>query len=734
MIRVLFYTGLAMLTVSALLLYLPTYFSFILVAVLAVTLILSLIFKNKIRIYGLKIMLAVLLVFTLLGIYTNISTVKPAESLVGFDAQVTGTVTQRPNRYENYSAYVITTEKINIIKPKGKNIPKNIPQEITIRLTDIHGSNLSVFDRVKLNVTFNSQEGYEKSNLANEIVAGGYINKLEKHLGTNRPFYAFFYDLRDNITKLLFENINYDEASVITAVLIGDHNYLDEDFVTDSKMVGTTHVLVVSGGHLGIIFQLLSILFRILKVRRVPANILMFFSIFALTAVCGFSPSILRAGLTYYILVIGNLLRRNPDPLNSLGAATIIILFSNPFGVGNLSLVLSLFSTFGLIFICPILYEKVICRISKVCTPKYFTKAIVLTLCQTLSAIFATTPICILGVGYISLIAPFANLLITGAFNILTSLSFVTVMLLCLPSVFKTIATIPIIILCLLVRYTVFITEKLASVPWAITSTEPKYIVSVILFLAAIILIVVLKKEGLKNKTKLLIKGLSITLSLLALSTTALFYTHSPNITLCSVSLGTGSCITLKKGHTVIAVGAGDGPTDYGRIEYQLLKTGTKKVDHLVIPTANRSFAAGTIEFSLKQPDTKIVYPNSGDYYERIDYVKTQNFKCFSNKISFTIDGVEVITLKDIGCVLNFEGRSALIFTGTGDISKLTALCKNKKPILFIADSLPKKIPKEFSNIILSGKDEKLSKIKKTLEKNNISYLSAEKESVILNF
>ena len=734
MIRVLFYTGLAMLAVSALLLYLPIYFSFILIAVLAIVLIISLIFKNKIKLYGLKIMLVLLLMFAILGVYTNISIVKPAESLVGFNAQVTGTVTQRPNRYENYSAYVITTEKISVVNSKGKITPKNIPQEITIRLTDVHGSNLSVFDRVRLNVTFNSQEGYKTSNLANEIVAGGYINKLEKHLGKNRPFYAFFYDLRDSITKLLFENINYDEASVITAVLVGDHNYLDQDFITDSKMVGTTHVLVVSGGHLGIIFQLLSILFRILKVRRVPANILMLFSIFALTAVCGFSPSILRAGLTYYILVIGNLLRRNPDPLNSLGAATIIILFSNPFGVGNLSLVLSLFSTFGLIFICPIFYEKVICRISKVYTPKYITKAIVLTLCQTLSAIFATTPICILGIGYISLIAPIANLLITGAFNILTSLSFITVMLLCLPSVFKSVATIPIIIICVLVRYTVFITQKLASVPWAITATEPKYIVSVLLFLAAIILIVVLKKEGLKNKTKILIKGLSITLSLLAISTTALFYIHSPNITICSLSLGTGSCITLKKGHTVIAIGAGDSPTDYGRIEYQLLKTGTKKVDHLVIPTANRSFAAGAIEFSEKQPNTKIVYPNSGDYYSRLDYVKTQNFKCFSNKISFIVDGIEVITLKDIGCVLNFEGRSAIIFTGTGDISKLTTLCKNKKPILFIADSLPKNLPKDFSNIVLSGKSDKLAKITKVLEKDNIKYLSSEKESVVLSF
>ena len=98
MIRVLFYTGLAMLAVSALLLYLPIYFSFILIAVLAIVLIISLIFKNKIKLYGLKIMLVLLLMFAILGVYTNISIVKPAESLVGFNAQVTGTVTQRPNR------------------------------------------------------------------------------------------------------------------------------------------------------------------------------------------------------------------------------------------------------------------------------------------------------------------------------------------------------------------------------------------------------------------------------------------------------------------------------------------------------------------------------------------------------------------------------------------------------------------------------------------------------------
>ena len=114
MVRVLFYTGLLMLAVSSALLYLPTYFSLILAVIFALLLAVCFIFYKKVKINGIKIMLFILLIFTLLGAYTQYFTVKPAEKLNNREAVITATVTDRPNRYEDYSVYTMKTSQIEL--------------------------------------------------------------------------------------------------------------------------------------------------------------------------------------------------------------------------------------------------------------------------------------------------------------------------------------------------------------------------------------------------------------------------------------------------------------------------------------------------------------------------------------------------------------------------------------------------------------------------------------------
>ncbi len=288
MVRVLFYTGLALLAVSSALLYLPTYFSLILIFVFALLLTFCFIFHKKIKIKGLKTLLCILLLFTMLGAYTQYFTVEPANKLNGCDAVVTATVTDRPTRYETFSSYVMKTSKIELDYKKYGLKSDDIPQEITIRLTDVNSLDLQLFETVRLVVTFEDDAKYKTSNLSSEIYSSGYIKQLDKRLGTNRPFYALFYDLRDSISNLIFKNINFNEASLVSAILVGDRDFLDRDFESNAKAVGITHVLVVSGGHLGIIFQLLSGVFAVLKVRRKFGNIAMLLIIFALEAICGF--------------------------------------------------------------------------------------------------------------------------------------------------------------------------------------------------------------------------------------------------------------------------------------------------------------------------------------------------------------------------------------------------------------------------------------------------------------
>lgn len=734
MARVLFYTGACLLALSAALLYLPTYFSFIIAVILFILLITLIIFHKKLVFKGLKTLLCIVLIFTIFGIYTNEFKIKPAEKLVGYKAEIVGTVTEFPAEYENYTVYIIETEKITLIQENGKPVAENIPQKLKLRLSDINSIGADVFDKLQLEVLFNDLDIYRNTSLANKIYAGGYVEALVANLGENRPFYAVFYDLREAISDLIYRNINFDDATVVTAVLLGDKEYLDPDFEKDSKVAGITHMLVVSGMHLGIIFQLLSKLFSALKLWRGTAEILMLGAIFSMTAICGFTPSILRAALTYVIIVLGNLIFRKPDSLNSLGAATIILLFINPLGFGNLSLLLSLLSTFGILFICPFLEENILSLISKAYSPGKITKAITFSVSQTLSATLATMPVCILGIGYISLISPLTNLLTGYASTLLTVFAFISVILLCLPSFLKAAAFTPALILCALVRYIVKVTDICADIDFASVPALNEYLISLGLFILIIPILILAKKFNTKKAVRIFLKLTASTLVIFSVSSAFFFYNASPKCEIAIPDVGRGTSVIIKTNTDVLAIGTGDALTDYNKIESHMFKMCSQSIDHIIIPTANKSFAAGAPEMIFQNPHAKVVYPNRGEYIDKLNYISNNNFISFDYKISFKLESAEVITFADIGTVVNFNNLSLIVYTGKGDLNSLFKVCSHTKPVLICADNLTQQIEYEVSQCIISGSDKARSNLEQALKKQNIDFRAVSPKTISIKF
>ena len=734
MARVLFYTGISLLAVSATLLYLPTYFSFLIAVITLICLIIRFILYKKIVVKGLTVLLCSVLIFTILGIYTHQFKIKPAENLSGYEAEIVGTVTEFPEFYENYTVYIIKAEQIKIIKEDNTSSTFSVPQNLKLRLSDVNKIGAKVFDKLHLKIQFNDLDIYKTSSLANKVYAGGYINSLEKHLGQNRPFYAIFYDLRTAINNLLFENMHFEDAAVISAVLLGDKNNLDPDFENDSRLAGTTHMLVVSGMHLGILFQLLSKIFHFLKIRRRLSGLFMLFAIFALTAVCGFTPSVLRASLTYVILVIGKMLFRKPDSLNSLGIATIIILFFNPLGFGNLSLLLSLLSTFGLLFICPILENTVVKIISRFYTPKAFARAVVFSVSQTLSATLATMPVCILGIGYISLISPVTNLLTAYASSLLTSLSFLAVILLCLPSVLKALAITPIFILYVLVRFIVKVTDICASVDYAAIPSLYEYLVSLALMFLVIPTLLLAKKFCAKNKARISFKITASVLVLLSISSALFFYTDSPKCEIAIPNVGKGTCVLIKTERETFVIGAGDSPSDYSKIQSQLFKMCNQKIDYIFLPSTNKSFAAGAPQMIFENPNATVIYSQNGDYTNKLNYISNKSFQPFNGNNTLHLKDAKIISYANLGTVVDFENLSLVVYAGSGDVNILLNVAKHKNPIFICANNLEQKIELSLNHCIITGSDELKASVSNTLKLQNVKHEILGKKTISIKF
>ncbi len=733
MVRVLFYTGSALLAVSAALLYLPTYFSIVLACLFAIALGFFIIFRHKIIINGIRAFFTILLIFTLFGVYLLCVKLPPAESLAGYKAEVIGTVCERPERHENYSSYYIKTQRIKILYQDGQKKLTEVPQELKIRVSDINSINADTFDKIKFTVTFNELGDFKISSMAHGIYAGGYIDSLEARLGNDRPFYAIFYDLRDGINDLLYKNLNYEEATVISAVLLGDRDGLTDDFEADAKRTGTSHILVVSGAHLGILFTLLDKIFRMLKFPYRTSSLLMLGAIFALIAICGFNPSVLRAGLTYFIMCIGRLIFKKTDALNSLGAAATILLFTNPFGFANISLMLSLLSTFGLLVVCPFLYDRLCALIGKFHKRGLIIKAILFPLCQTVSATIMTMPISIVVFRYLSIISPIANLLIDYPITLITVFSFLTVILLFLPLPFKVAATIPIIVLCLLVRYVVFIIRLFASFSFATIPVGPLYLIPLIIALLAIPVLLIIKRFNPDQKFKTPLKAAPIFMILCSIISFSYIYSLTPKATLTVLELGKGSSVIITEGDYTIVMGAGDGESDSTKIINKLVEKGRTKIDYLILPNANKSVAAGAPELIYDYATSTVIHPTHGDYYKKLNYISDESFTTFNEISQIKTDNFNITIIADVGCVLNAEDHSVIIYTGNNLAKSLFELATHDSPTFICIDSLPKEVLNgQASNIILSGSDENIASMETSLKTRNVDFQSCKTEHIEL--
>ena len=212
--------------------------------------------------------------------------------------------------------------------------------------------------------------------------------------------------LRSYIRKWLFSNMSYESAATVSALVFGDKSYFSNEFNENVRASGVAHVMVVSGMHLSVIVtMILNITERFVYNSKLKAAI-MLLTVLVLSAICGFTKSILRAGFTYVVMALGILLKRSYTSENALGTAVSIILISSPFVIFNVSFQLSVLSTFGILAVALPINRYFKGRIKGV------LKRTMDTAVLSLSAMLMTLPVAIYVFGEVSVVGVITNLLI----------------------------------------------------------------------------------------------------------------------------------------------------------------------------------------------------------------------------------------------------------------------------------------------------------------------------------
>ena len=233
-----------------------------------------------------------------------------------------------------------------------------------------------------------------------------YLFNYKKYLYNKRVYYTLKIDnikiLKENSNSFIklknkvIKHVNsYKDSTYLYAFILGKTELISDEVLTSYRENGISHLFALSGLHVSIFSSILLFILKKLRFKEILNYVLIFIFLLLFSFITGFSPSILRATLLFFLLGINKVFYLNIRTLDILYLVFIILVIINPFIIYNLSFILSFTAAFFLIFSSDLLKGK-----------NYFVSLFKVSLLSY----FASLPLSIYYFGYTNLLGTILNL------------------------------------------------------------------------------------------------------------------------------------------------------------------------------------------------------------------------------------------------------------------------------------------------------------------------------------
>jgi competence protein ComEC len=138
--------------------------------------------------------------------------------------------------------------------------------------------------------------------------------------------------------------LNYADAGMLSAMILGDRTYLDHRARVGFERTGSFHLLVVSGMHLAIFAGCLFALAGLLRLPRVWSTAVTIACSFAYALLAGFGEPVQRSFWMVTLYLLARLLFRQRNSLNAIGFAALCLLALDPRSLRGASFQMTLLS------------------------------------------------------------------------------------------------------------------------------------------------------------------------------------------------------------------------------------------------------------------------------------------------------------------------------------------------------------------------------------------------------
>jgi len=313
-----------------------------------------------------------------------------------------------------------------------------------------------------------------QSGISGTVFAGSYkVTELNDYRAN--PLIKAGLSIRKGIIATIYKALPGQQAALLSGMLIGYRQGLSEELEKIFRDSGLSHIMAVSGANIAFIVLPAMFVLKKLKIGRRAASALVMALLIFFVLITGFEPSVVRAVIMAEAALLGNMLYRQTDVINSISLAVLLMLFYNPYILFNIGFQLSFTATLAIMMLYPPVKAKI--------GFKFLPPSIVDILAGTMAAQIGVLPITAYYFNRISIISLVSNLAvvpITGAITVLGSVmvilgQFGTIL-------FKFLN----LVNCSLLSFVLYAAKITAGIPYSAVNIAGMGIIHVLLYYSAV--------------------------------------------------------------------------------------------------------------------------------------------------------------------------------------------------------------------------------------------------------
>ncbi len=496
---------------------------------------------------------------------------------------------------------------------------------------------------------------------------------------------TILYLSKEKVKSIINEALPAEEAAILTGIITGDKTDIDEDTRDAYMHTGLSHILSVSGLHVGFLMLLVTFMLKPFNLGKKTKGIITMSIITYYILLIGAPMPSVRALIMLGVLIAGKAAGRDYDLKASISFALMLILLFRPLGVHDPGFIISFGAMYSIALLHPVLYG--ILRF----VPSFLRSASALSL----SVWLGLAPILACYFNYISLVSIIINIVVVPLAFTITLTGFVGIF----AGIVSRIAALYVFSTdYYLIKLLTFIIKKAAELPTAgfYIPTLPAYLYG--LYYVGIGLTIACFRSA---YFRIYIRRLAAVYLIAAAVLLSVYNMPSSRLKLIFFDVGQGdSCCIITPGKKVVLVDGGGSP---GKGEYYydvggkitvpaLLHQGVWRIDTVVVSHLHDDHMEGLLAVMEVYPVKNLILPrfsgsqedisgNSGALLDKCREKGTKVYRMGKGDYVKLGDKVRMDFLSPVGEARSNENENSLVgmltyqsFRAlfTGDIGKET--------------------------------------------------------------